>query len=263
MGFDVGSISDLFNEMPLFTLIMFRMGGMLFTAPVFSHRSVPAKLRIALAFFFAVIAFPSAHATLVEIPNNLFLFGMIVFREIAVGAVLGFFVGLAFMVFSSAGMIAGRQVALEMASTLSPNTETGGSISALLYYMVGATLFLAINGHHWLIKALAFSYKVVPVDGFRFMPKLSDKMLESFSLYFSLGVKMAAPFIIIALISLVIVGVVLKVTEQQNLFVLELPMKSLVGFILFIVSAPFIVNFMITIFEHMQGEVGGLLRYMR
>ena len=185
------------------------------------------------------------------------------FREAAVGAALGFFVGLSFLVFSSAGMIAGRQVALEMASTLSPNTETGGSISALLYYMVGATLFLAINGHHWLIKALAFSYKAIPVGGFRFMPKLADKMLDSFSLYFSLGVKMAAPFIIIALISLIIVGVVLKVTEQQNLFVLELPMKSMVGFIMFIASAPFVVNFMITVFERMQGEVAGLLRYMR
>ena len=74
---------------------------------------------------------------------------------------------------------------------------------------------------------------------------------------------MAAPFIIIALISLIIVGVVLKVTEQQNLFVLELPMKSLVGFIMFVVSAPFVVNFMLTVFEQMQGEVAGLLRYMR
>ena len=263
MEFTVDGINNLITKMPLFVLVLFRMGGLFFTAPVFSHSSVPLKMKVSLSLFLALIIFPTVHFTSFKLPDNIISFGLIVGREIAVGAIIGFLASMTFLVFSLAGMIAGRQVAMEMASTLSPNTETGGSVSGLLYYLVGATVFLAINGHHWLIKTLAFSYKVIPLAGFQFVPKITDKMIESFSIYFALGVRMAAPFIIVALIALVIVGVVLKVTEQTNLFVLELPLKSLVGFFLFVVSAPYIINFMISVLEPLENELTNLLKYMR
>ena len=263
MDFSAANINSMFAKMPIFALVVFRMGALFFVAPVFSHKSIPAKIKIAFAFFLALIIFPTIQMMPIELPNNVLSFGLIVLREIAVGAIIGFFVSLLFLVFSLAGTIAGRQVAMEMATTLSPNTETGGSITGHLYYLVGTVLFLSLNGHHWLVKTLAFSYKAIPLSGYRFTPKITEKMIASFSTYFALGVKMAAPFIIVALISLVIVGVILKVTEQHGLFVLELPLKSLVGFFIFIVSAPFIIDFMIGIMEPMKGEVVNLLRYMR
>ncbi|MGR3317828.1 MAG: flagellar biosynthetic protein FliR [Candidatus Anammoxibacter sp.] len=263
MEFTVDGVNNLISKMPLFALVLFRMGGLFFTAPVFSHTSVPLKMKVSLSLFLALVIFPTVQSIPFALPDNIISFGLIVAKEVAVGAIIGFLASLAFLVFSLAGMIAGRQVAMEMASTLSPNTETGGSITGLLYYMVGAMVFLAINGHHWLIKTLAFSYKAVPIGGFQFVPKMTDKMIESFSIYFALGVRMAAPFIIVALVALVIVGVVLKVTEQHNLFVLELPLKSLVGFFLFVVSAPYIVNFMISVLEPLENDIVNLLRYMR
>lgn len=263
MEFNVDSINDLIRKMPLFVLVLFRMGGVFFTAPVFSYSSFPVRIKVSLAFFLALIIFPTVQLMSIDLPDTIISFGLMVFREIAVGAIIGFLASLLFFVFSFAGMIAERQMALEMATTFSPTTETGGSLTGLLYYLVGAMVFLAINGHHWIIKTLAFSYKAVPLSGFRFMPKITEKIVESFADYFALGVKMAAPFIIVTLIALIIVGVVLKITEQHNLFVLELPMKALVGFILFILSAPFIVNFMKSILEPMQMEIVNLLRCMR
>lgn len=263
MEFTLENVNDLIRKMPVFSLVLFRMGGLFFSAPVFSHRTFPTRIKVSLSFFLALIIFPTVQFVPVELPDNFISYGLIVFREIAVGAIIGFLVALLFLVFSLAGTIAGRQVAIEMASTLAPNTETGGSITGLLYYLVGTMVFLAINGHHWLIKTLAFSYKAVPLSGFRFMPKMTEKMVESFAFYFGLGVKMAAPFIIIALISLVIVGVVLKVTEQHNLFVLELPLKSLVGFILLILNAPFIIRFIESVIQPIRNDIVDLLRYMR
>ncbi|MGR3219760.1 MAG: flagellar biosynthetic protein FliR [Candidatus Anammoxibacter sp.] len=263
MDFTVDGINNLISKMPLFVLVLFRMGGLFFTAPVFSHMSVPLKMKVSLSLFLALVIFPTVQFIPFTLPYTIISFGLIVVKEVAVGAIIGFMASMTFFVFSLAGMIAGRQVAMEMASTLSPNTETGGSITGLLYYMVGAMVFLAINGHHWLIKALAFSYNAVPLGGFQFTPRLSDKMVESFSVYFALGVRMAAPFIIVALITLVIVGVVLKVTEQHSLFVLELPLKSMVGFYLFVVSAPYIINFMRSVLDPLQNDIVNLLRYLR
>lgn len=263
MDFTVDGINDLIKKGPLFALVLFRVGGLFFVAPVLSYRTFPIRIKIALSFFLALIIFPTVRFLPIDVPDNFLAFGIMVFREVAVGAVIGFLAAMLFVVFSFAGTIAGRQMAMEMASTLSPNAETGGSVTALLFYLAGAMVFLGVNGHHWLIKTVAFSYKVIPLSGFRFAPRLTDRIIESFAAYFALGVKMAAPFIIIALIVLVVVGVILKVTQQHGLFVLELPMKSLVGFFLLIVSAPFIVALMRIVLESLQNDVINLLRYMR
>lgn len=262
MEFRLDSIESVITRMPLFVLVVFRMSGIFFAAPFFSHTAIPVSIKIAFAFFLSLIVFHTVQTDPAELPDNLISFGFLAFKEVAVGAVIGFFGALIFLVFSLAGSTAGRQIGLEMASTLSPGSELGDSLFGFIYYLTALVVFLALNGHHWFIKTLAFSYKVVPLGGFSFMPKLADKMVDSFSIYFSMGIKMAAPFIIIGFLTLIIVGIVLKVTQQTNLFVLELPMKSLVGFTLFFLSAPFIIFFMRNIFGSLQNELVGLLKFL-
>ncbi len=263
MEFNVGTITEMMNKLPVFIMVVFRMGGLFLTAPVFSHMAVPMRIKVSLAFFMALVIFPSVQTLPSELPDGFILFGAVAAKETAVGAIIGYFAALLFTVFSMAGSVIGRQIGLEMAATLSPGMQTGGSLTGFIYYITGAIIFLGVNGHHWLIKTLAFSYRAVPLAGFRYTPKLTEKITDSFALYFAQGIKIAAPFIIVGLLSLVLVGIVLKVTQQSNLFVLELPMKSLVGFTLLVVSLPFGIFAMKNIMETLQGEIVNLLRFMR
>lgn len=262
MEFDVSSIVDLVRRMPVFVLVVFRMGGIFVAAPILSHKSFPPSIKMAFSFFLALLIFPTVHFSPEDLPPDIMSFGFVAVREVAVGAIIGFFAAVFFMVFSLAGSVVGRQIGLEMAATMAGGNETGGSLLAFIYYSIATMIFLAINGHHWIIKTLAFSYKAVPLTGFRFIPKLTDKMTDSLAIYFAQGIKMSAPFIIIGLIVLVIVGVVLKVTQQTNMFVLELPLKSLVGFSLLIMSAPYIIYSMSGLIDSLQGELMNLLRLM-
>ncbi len=263
MEFDMSDINGLITKMPVFVLVLFRMSGIFFTAPVFSHKAFPIRIKASFAFFLALIVFHSVDITNAELTDNMISFGLMSLKEVAVGAIIGFSIGLLFMMFSLAGTMVGRQIGLEMASTLSPGSATGGSLIGFVYYFSATMIFFATNAHHWVIKTLAYSYKVVPLAGFRFNASLTEKMINSLSLYFAHGVKMAAPFIIVGFLSLVVIGIVLKITQQTNLFILELPMKALVGFALLIVTAPFIIFTMRNMMDSLQVEVVNILRFLR
>lgn len=263
MDFDMNNINGLIRKMPIFFLVLSRMAGIFFAAPVFSNKAFPISIKASFAFFLTLIVFHSVSFVPEDLPDTMLSFGLMTLKELAVGAIIGFAGAVLFMLFSLAGTVVGRQIGLEMASTLSPGLGTGGSLIGFIYYLIATMIFLSINGHHWLIRTLAYSYRAVPLAGFRFTPKLTDKFTDLFVTYYAQGVKMGGPFIIVGFLTLILVGIVLKVTQQTNLFVLELPMKALVGFALLIVAVPYIVFLMTSILEKWQSELITILRFMR
>lgn len=256
-------VSDIFRQIPLFILVLFRMGGIFLIAPFFGHDFIPIRIKVAIAFFFTLVIFPTVPITPGDLPSDLVSFGFVAAKETAVGVAMGFFASALFMIFSLAGEVVDRQIGLDFVSILSPTTQFGGSLIGMLYYLTAIIIFLSLNGHHWLIKTLAFSYRIVPVGGFSYTAKMMNKIMESFASFFGSGIKMAAPFIIIAILTLIVVGIVLKITQQTNLFIIELPMRALIGFIFLIISAPFIIYSMKGFLEPLQMEIVYLLKFMR
>lgn len=256
-------VSDIFRQIPLFVLVLFRIGGIFLTAPFFGHDSIPIRIKVAITFFFTLVIFPTVPMAHGNLPSDLVSFGFVAAKETAVGAVMGFLASALFMIFLLAGEVVDRQIGLDFAAILSPTTQFGSSLTGMLYYLTAIMIFLSLNGHHWLIKTVAFSYRIVPIGGFSYTAKLMNKIMESFASFFGAGIKMAAPFIIIAILILIVVGIVLKITQQTNLFIIELPMRALIGFIFLIVSTPFIIYSMKVFLEPLQTEIVSLLKFMR
>ena len=44
--------------LPSFVLVLFRVGGITLTAPMFSSQTIPTRLRVGLAFVIALMVFP-------------------------------------------------------------------------------------------------------------------------------------------------------------------------------------------------------------
>ena len=156
------------NDLPFFMVVFFRIGGMLLFAPVFGNALIPLPVRIAIALMFAFILYPSINKNQSMLPSDIISYAFIVFKEIAIGAVVGFAASMIFEAFNMAGYIISNQIGLDTAMVFDPSSQTGEeeSIISVVYNMIAILIFLLINGHHWFIKTTVQSFTMIPLGKF-------------------------------------------------------------------------------------------------
>jgi flagellar biosynthetic protein FliR len=178
------------------------------------------------------------------LPDSVLPFVALIFKEIAIGFVIGYGATLMFGAFVVAGDLIGGEMGLHMAAMVDP--LFGGRVNPIgqLLQMAGLLLFLAVDGHHWLINALVLSYKTVPILEF-FEPGLTmSKIMQMFQGLLISAIKIAAPVMIILFLIVVVTGLVGRSIPQINIFMIIFPIKIITGFIILGITFPFIVRAM-------------------
>ena len=102
------------NVVIAFLLVLFRISGMMLSAPLFSMRNIPSQAKIGMALGFALILFP-LHATHLVVPKDLIQFALMAIQETIIGLLLGYTVNLIFMALQMAGEYISMQMGLSVA----------------------------------------------------------------------------------------------------------------------------------------------------
>jgi len=152
-------ILDTINLLPLFTIVLIRTASVLFFSPVYNQTSLPLIIKIGLALAIAVAIFPTINNSQLALPDDLINFILLVFKELAIGFLIGYVATLAFGAFVMAGELISADMGLSMAELVDPLFGDRISPISQLFQIIALILFFAINGHHWLINALVLSYK--------------------------------------------------------------------------------------------------------
>ncbi|MBC8555066.1 MAG: flagellar biosynthetic protein FliR [Candidatus Brocadiales bacterium] len=213
---------------------------MLFFSPIYSQAGLPLMIKIGLALVISFAVFPVISNSQPVLPDNMINFIIIVFKELAVGFLIGYVATLAFAAFVMGGGLISSEMGLTMAELVDPLTGDRVSPIAQLLQIVALILFFAINGHHWLINALILSYKTVPLTGFIEMGSSVSKIMDLFNGLFIAAIKIAAPIMIVLGLTVVVAGFLARSTPEINIFLIIFPMKILVGFLLLAIMFPFI-----------------------
>ncbi len=165
-----------------------RCGGLLAVVPPINVRQFPLALRLGLAGVLAVALTPVAATTPDLTDASLLSYLIMLLREAALGVTMGFAAALVFWAFLVAGQL--LDAVLE-ASSRTSRAQGRGPLTGLVY-LLAAVGFVAMNGHHWMLAALAESMTTVPVGsvwslgGFAEIGELAGIMLMT-------GVAVAAP----------------------------------------------------------------------
>ncbi|OUR70682.1 flagellar biosynthesis protein FliR [Arcobacter sp. 31_11_sub10_T18] len=146
-----------------FLLLLARIISFVAFMPVFSHKAVPAKIRIAFAFFLTVFLFP-----LIDVQNtitqDMFVEGLI--REITLGLVASFFVSIVFSAVTIIGDLVGYSTALSMASQFDPASGTQQGVIGRLLYMIVLVLFFQTGMYEVTLVILAQSFDLIHLGQF-------------------------------------------------------------------------------------------------
>ncbi len=251
-----------YGDLELFLLIFVRVASFVYIAPFFSMSNTPSRVRVELAFFISVLLYqtgPEQEAAY----DTLTGYTIIVMKEAVTGFLIGFGANLCTAVVSFAGQIADMEMGLSMASLFDPATKQQTTITGVYYnYMV--LLLLMISGmHRYLLKALAETYELIPINGALFHDDaLLQALITFMGDYIIVGFRICLPIFAVMIILNAVLGILAKVSPQLNMFAVGIQMKVLVGFCVLFVTTAMLPDAAGFIYEQMKRMVVSFVRVM-
>ncbi|WP_248926359.1 flagellar biosynthetic protein FliR [Paenibacillus hamazuiensis] len=225
---------------PGLLLVFCRISSFFVVAPVFSSRNVPAPFKIGFICFITFITFSMVGFSSSVTFDSLYWLSIV--RELLIGIILGFIAYMFFTAVQIAGSFIDIQMGFGIANVIDPMTGASSPMLGNFKYMIAMLLFLSLNGHHFLLKAIMESYQWVPLNNETFAKvyggQISEFMLRTFAMVFALSLQMAAPLIVAFFLTDVGLGFLARVAPQFNIFALGMPLKIFIGFVLLILLFP-------------------------
>ncbi len=223
----------------LFIFPLTRVLALLATAPVFSNAALPMNIRLV-----AGLAISFALATALPAPPPIaagsWLGLAVIAEQILIGVMMGFALRIVFVALDVAGEMIGLQMGLSFATFFDPNKSGETSVLAEFLGLITALVFLAMNGHLLTLTVLAESFRVLPVSTTPFHALALSSLLTASAMMFSLGVLLALPLITALLVTNIAMGVLARIAPALNLFAVGFPVTLALGFIVLLLSLPYI-----------------------
>jgi flagellar biosynthetic protein FliR len=250
------------QKLEAFLLIYVRCATFCATAPLLSHQTVNRRLRAIIAFWLALVIFGPMELTLPDY-ESVFGFTMLILKEAVVGVSIGFTARLIMSVIVMAGEFMDREIGFTMAQNFDQSQGTTVTITAELYDKMIYLIILITNLHHYIIRALAQSFEIIPVGKANFhLAYIYDTILGFISQYFSIGFRIAMPMFIGIMMLNVILGVLAKSSPQMNMFAVGMQLKVFCGLAILSVCIMFIPNITNYLMERMQDMVTAIMAGM-
>ncbi|MDK2123783.1 flagellar biosynthetic protein FliR [Parachitinimonas caeni] len=206
----------------------FRILAILSTDPFYSSRSIPIRVRVALAFMLTLLLIPSLPTMPAVAPVS--PMGILIgLQQIIIGVAIGFTMRIVFTAVEMAGHIAGLQMGLGFASFYDPQHASNVAVVAQVASLLTLLLFLALNGHLIMIETIAKSFVSLPIQakplaaaGFKAVVMWGGEI-------FRYGVLLSLPVVAALLITNLSIGVMAKAAPQLNIFAVGFPLTLTIG----------------------------------
>lgn len=208
-------------------LVSVRIATATLFAPVFGPTQIPASARVLFTLALSAVlvsALPVPQTTVTSLAP-------------VIVAMLGeAFIGLAFafgfISAYAATQVAGRaldiQIGFGAAGVLNPATQNMSPLLGTVLGMLAVAVFLAMDGHLVLVKALSLSLQSTP-PGSLLIQFDWDAFLKQSGVTFTFAIALAGPVMFMFLLSDLAMAVLARSMPQLNVFVLGFAVKILLG----------------------------------
>lgn len=220
-----------------FGMLLVRPGMLIAFAPALGGAHIPAPVKVGLTVLLSIGLLPA-----VDVPLGLpeLTLSMVIAREAIIGLSIGFALRALIAGAEFAGHLSGQQIGFSYGATIDPQSGVRNNMLAILYSSLATLGFLAINGHHAVLRALAQSYTALPIGGGQLNASIVSSVRDILGLVFIVGLRLAAPVIIVLLIVEVIVGLISRASPALNYMVIGYPIRLIVGLTLLAALVPVI-----------------------
>ncbi len=204
-----------------------RVSGLLVFTPFLGSSAVAPRIKVGLVVLLTAVLYPVCGPRGLSLtPAGLL---RVMLSEALIGVLMGLAVQFVFEAAQFAGQAIGMQVGYGLVNLLDPNTQVDTPVLAVFSQTVVMLLFLQLDVHHWLLRALAASFAYLPAGSAVAGGELTRQLLHAAGGIWVAGVQIAAPALLATLLCDLVLGFLGKASPQLPVLFLGLSLKSVVG----------------------------------
>ena len=246
-------------RLDLFLLMFVRVSALIVSSPIFGRRNLPNLLKVCFCLVVTYVLFSVNLDAAAPQYSGLLDFGLLVVKELLFGLVLGYVTTLFFSIVHTAGQVMDMQMGFGMVNVFDVQNNISVPVTGTMFNVILLVTFFGVNGHLQLIYIVRSTFINIPVGAVSLNPAIGLAALEVFALAFLLAVNVAMPMIAAGLLGEVAMGFIVRAIPQMNVFVVGIPLKIMLGFLILLLIIPVYVGFTDVIFRNMFSSINTML----
>jgi len=217
----------LYPAVTRFLLVGIRVSTVMVFLPFLGSGAIAARIKGGLAVALTALLCAIYHPASAELLKVNWV--SVALSEAMIGLALGLSVQFVFEAAQVAGQTCGLQMGHSLESIIDPTTQAQSPAMAIFYYLIATSIFLRLEVHHWLLRALTESFDYLPPGSLVTNKAIVAEMLKASATMLSVGVQIAAPLILAALMIDFALGFIGRASPQLPVMLVGISIKDLVG----------------------------------
>ncbi|HMN22865.1 MAG: flagellar biosynthetic protein FliR [Ignavibacteriaceae bacterium] len=243
-------------------LIFIRISTALISSPIFGSKIVPTIPKLFLSIVLAYIVYLTIDKNAITSVPTGYMIVILSIKEAITGLVIGFMLQFVFWGVSYAGTLIGFDMGLTMAEVFNPSSDVNNNIVGEFLYYGALMIFFIINGHHYIISSLKFSFSVIPLGKFTLTKPVYDLIVIYSSSIFIIAVKIASPIMVSFFLIHIAEGIVARIIPQMQVFFVTQPLKIGIGLLMLAAITPLYLYIIKNLLQDYEGKLYSLIEAM-
>ena len=236
------SLFDLGTDFLWSAFVVFlRAGAIVSLLPAFGERSIPARVRLGIAFAFVAIVLPGVREQIPERASTLLAQVSQLAPEIVTGLFFGLIVRFFIVGLQVAGTIAAQSTSLSQIFGGSAGVDPQPAIGQVLF-AAALALVCAFGLHVDFARYMIVSYDLVPVSEPLSPALVAEMGVAAVAHVFALAFSISAPFILSSLLYNITLGVINRAMPQLMVSFIGAPAITAGGLALLALASPLILE---------------------
>ena len=219
-------------------LVTTRISALLLVTPVLTMTGIPPVVRFLLVVGLAAALVGGTGQLANQVSSDL---GSVVgelISEAALGATLALGVLASFACFSVAGRLLDVQIGFGIGQVFDPVTLRQAPVITGLFNQLAIFLFFLANGHHTLVRGLAYSFRMVAPGAAWRNPDSVALVIKQAGSMWTLGFALVSPVVLCLLLVEFCLGALARNMPQMNMFAFGIPLKIVIGVVALAIWLP-------------------------
>ena len=211
-----------------------RVSGLMIFAPFFGNTAIPVQIKAMLTIALTAVLYPVYSTQVMNV--SLTQWPLVVGSELLVGIAIGLTTNVAFEAAQLAGQVLSTQMGYSLVNILDPTTQVESTVMAVFHQTLAILIFLELNVHQWIVRAVANSFTYLPPGSASIHPMLLQGLLHEGSAILETGLQLAAPVLGATLLADLVLGLLSKASPQLPVMLLGTALKSMLGIAVLLAS---------------------------
>lgn len=245
-------------DLTLMMLLFMRMTGCIIFNPIFSRKNVPVLLRVGLTLALTYFTYGLLPPQDVGVTSPLIMM-LLLLKELMIGLMIGFIINMFMSIIIMAGEAMDMQMGISMSKVYDPASNISMPLSASFYNVLFVLMFFMTNSHLTLMRVfvtlgyiLPYGEMTIPKEAFEYLGLLFSQILV-------FAVKMTLPVMATELIAEFGIGLMMKAVPQINIFVVNMQLKVLLGFLIMLLLVSPIATYFENLINYMFDDINKLI----